>query len=53
LTIDETFDIGADTRTLVDDADYKVPFRFTGRLNKVSIKLGPSELVPEDHKAAQ
>ena len=53
LTIDETFDIGSDTRTPVDDADYQVPFRFPGTLNKVSIKLGPSELLPEDHKAAQ
>ena len=53
LTIDETLDIGSDTRTPVDDADYHVPFRFTGTLKKVSFKLGPSELLPEDHKAAQ
>ena len=25
---DETFDVGVDTRTGVDDADYQVPFRF-------------------------
>jgi arylsulfatase A-like enzyme len=53
LTIDETLDIGSDTRTPVDDADYQVPFRFDGTLNKVSIKLGPSQMLPEDHKAAQ
>ena len=53
LTIDETFDVGSDTRTPVDDADYQVPFRFTGTLNRVSIKLGPSELLSEDHKTAQ
>jgi hypothetical protein len=29
LTIDETFDIGSDTRTPVDDADYQVPFPFS------------------------
>jgi arylsulfatase len=46
LTIDETLDIGSDTRTPVDDADYDVPFRFTGTINKVSFKLGPSELLP-------
>jgi arylsulfatase len=46
MTIDETLDIGSDTRTPVDDADYQVPFRFTGTLGKVSFKLGPSELVP-------
>jgi arylsulfatase len=46
LTIDETLDIGSDTRTPVDDADYQVPFPFTGTLNKVSFKLGPSERLP-------
>ena len=46
LTIDETLDIGSDTRTPVDDADYDVPFRFTGTINKVSFKLGPSDLLP-------
>jgi hypothetical protein len=51
LTIDETLDIGSDTRTPVDDADYQVPFHFTGTLSKVSFKLGPSELLPGDHKA--
>jgi hypothetical protein len=40
LTIDETLDIGSDTRTPVDDADYQVPFRFTGTINKVNFKLG-------------
>lgn len=41
LTIDESFDIGVDTRTPVDDADYKLPFRFTGKLNNVKINLRP------------
>jgi hypothetical protein len=31
LTIDETFDIGSDTRTPVDDADYQVPFPLPAR----------------------
>ena len=53
LTIDETFDVGSDTRTPVDDADYQVPFRFTGKINKVQVKLGPSQLMPEDQKAAR
>jgi arylsulfatase A-like enzyme len=52
MTIDETFDVGSDTRTPVDDADYQVPFRFTGKINKVQVKLGPSQLMPEDQKAA-
>ena len=53
LTFDETFDIGSDTRTAVDDADYQVPFPFTGTISKVDFKLGPSQLLPEDNKAAQ
>jgi hypothetical protein len=53
LTMDETFDIGSDTRTPVDDADYQVPFPFTGTISKVDFKLGPSQMLPEDNKAAQ
>ena len=53
LTIDETFDIGSDTRTPVDDADYQVPFPFTGTISRVEFKLGPSQMRPEDIKAAQ
>jgi arylsulfatase A-like enzyme len=51
MSIDETFDVGVDTRTPVDDNDYQVPFRFTGKLNKLTYKLGPEELMPEDQKA--
>jgi arylsulfatase len=39
ITIDETFDIGIDTRTAVDDS-YQVPFAFTGKLDKLTVKLG-------------
>jgi arylsulfatase A-like enzyme len=39
MTIDESFDVGVDTRTPVDDADYQVPFRFTGKIDKLTIKL--------------
>ena len=46
LTIDETFDIGSDTRTPVDDADYQVPFPFTGTISKVDFKLGPAQICP-------
>jgi arylsulfatase len=51
MSIDETFDVGVDTRTPVDDNDYQVPFRFTGKLSKLTYKLGPEELMPEDQKA--
>jgi len=39
MTIDESFDVGVDTRTGVDDNDYLPPFRFTGTLGKLTIKL--------------
>jgi arylsulfatase len=41
LAWDETFNIGIDTGTPVDDADYQVPFPFTGTIEKVTVKLGP------------
>jgi arylsulfatase len=50
LQWDETFDIGADTGTPVDDRDYQPPFRFTGRINRLSISLAPPELTPADLK---
>jgi hypothetical protein len=45
---DENFDIGADTGTPVDDADYQVPFRFTGKLEKLTLKIDRPTLSPED-----
>jgi arylsulfatase len=51
MSIDETFDIGMDTRTPVND-DYKLPFQFTGTIDKLTFKLGPSQLTPADQKAA-
>ena len=44
LTLDETFDIGMDTRTPVDDNDYQVPFHFTGKIARLTFKLGPEQL---------
>jgi hypothetical protein len=35
MAIDETFDIGSGTRTTVDDS-YKLPFRFTGKIDKLT-----------------
>ena len=43
--------MGVDTRTGVDDKDYQVPFRFTGKLDKLTIKLGPNQMTAEDEKA--
>nr|WP_246340217.1 arylsulfatase [Ancylobacter tetraedralis] len=50
LQWDETFDIGADTGTPVDDADYKVPFAFNGTLNKVTVDIDRPQLSAADAK---
>ena len=50
IAIDETFDIGTDTRTPVDDQDYQVPFAFTGKISQVRCKLGPVQLTENDRK---
>ena len=49
---DETFDVGVDTRTPVDRS-YEVPFRFNGKIDKLTFKLGPSQLAEADRKKAQ
>jgi arylsulfatase len=46
-TIYETFDVGMDTRTGVDDNDYQPPFRFTGTIDKLTIKLVPMKAAEE------
>jgi hypothetical protein len=49
-TFFETFDVGIDTRTPVDDHAYQVPFRFTGKIDKLTITLGPSQLAEQDQR---
>jgi hypothetical protein len=34
----------------VDDNDYQVPFRFTGKLNKLTLTIDRPKLSPEDEK---
>ena len=46
-TIDESFDVGVDTRAGVDDKDYQPPFRFTGKVEKLTIKLVPMSAAEE------
>jgi len=53
MTVDETFDVGVDTRTPVDDRDYQVPFRFTGKIDKLTFKVGPVQLASEDRRVIQ
>ena len=50
LQWDESFDIGSDTLTGVNDADYKPPFALTAKLNKLTIKVDRPQLSPEDIK---
>lgn len=50
MTVDETFDVGSDTRTPVND-DYKLPFRFTGTIDKLTFNLAPEQLTDADKKA--
>jgi arylsulfatase A-like enzyme len=47
---DESFDIGGDTRTGVNDQDYQVPFNFDGRIDKLTIHLGPTRLTENEHR---
>jgi arylsulfatase len=50
LQWDEAFDIGSDTLTGVNDADYQPPFPLTAKLNKLTIKVDRPKLTEEDIK---
>jgi arylsulfatase len=53
LQWDESFDIGSDTLTGVNDADYKPPFALSAKLNKLTVKLDRPQLSPADIKKLQ
>jgi arylsulfatase len=56
MPIDESLDVGSDTLTGVNDADYQPPFAFGGKLNKVTLTLDRPTISPADAqklKAAQ
>jgi hypothetical protein len=50
LQWDESTDIGSDTLTGVNDADYLPPFPLTAKLDKLTIKVDRPKLSPEDIK---
>ena len=52
MVADESFNVGVDTGTPVNDQDYQVPFEFTGTLSKLTVNLGPMQLMPLDHQHA-
>ena len=51
MTIDENMDIGLDTGTAVDNS-YELPFKFTGTIDKLTFKLGPSQMTAAQQKSA-
>jgi hypothetical protein len=53
LPADETFDIGIDTRTPVNDKDYQVPFRFNGKIDRLTFNLGPVQLAEENRRTKE
>jgi arylsulfatase len=49
MSLDETLDCGEDTGTPISE-DYHVPFKFTGMIGKVAVRLGDEKLSPEEQK---
>ncbi|MCE9532384.1 MAG: arylsulfatase [Planctomycetes bacterium] len=50
LQWDESFDIGSDTLTGVNDADYKPPFTLNAKLNRLTLKVDRPQLSAADVK---
>jgi arylsulfatase len=48
LAWDESQDIGSDTLTGVNDADYQVPFAFNGTIDKITLDIERPQLSQED-----
>ena len=48
LQWDEAFDVGSDTLTGVNDADYQPPFALTAKLNKLTIRIDRPTLSPAE-----
>jgi len=46
----QSFDVGSDSLTGVNDADYKPPFALTAKLNKLTLKVDRPKLSPDDIK---
>ena len=51
FSLDETFDVGADTGSpVIEDYDSQMSFQFTGTLEKLTIELAPQNMSAEDQK---
>ncbi len=53
LQWDENLDVGSDTGTPVDDADYQIPFAFNGKLQRVTLTIDRPKLTPQDIQKLQ
>jgi arylsulfatase len=54
FSLDESFDCGQDTGSpVIDEYDAKMPFKFTGTLQKVEIKLGENKLTANETSELQ
>jgi hypothetical protein len=49
MSIDESMDIGLDTRSPVDES-YTLPFRFTGTINKLTFDLGREQITAQERE---
>jgi arylsulfatase A-like enzyme len=52
MPVDETFDVGLDTRTPVNEKDYQVPFPYNGKIDKLTFNLGPMQLSDQEKKTS-
>jgi arylsulfatase len=52
MSLDKSLDIGMDTRTPVDSS-YQLPFRFTGKIDKLTYKIAPEQLSAKEREIIQ
>ena len=53
LAWDENLDVGSDTGTPVDDKDYQVPFKCTGKIDRITLTIDRPQLSPADIQKLQ
>jgi arylsulfatase len=53
MNLDDEFNVGATTATPLVDEDYQIPFKFTGKINKITVSLEPPQLTPADMQKLQ
>jgi arylsulfatase len=53
FTIDESFGVGSDTGTPVDDKNCRCPFPFTGKPERLAVKPGPLRVFPAEKKQVE